>query len=130
MNKKGMFEYWEPLEIIGAFAILCLFLAALLFGIIIIFGLHIQTIESGEHTGIITAVEHTGLLFKTWRVYVKTDPQSSQEDAYCVIDENLIDGLKELSSSKQTVTVEFMDYFSAGITNCEFEEGGIITGWR
>ncbi len=39
---------------------------------------HIGATNQGEHTGYVTAVEQEGLIWKTWRAYIKTDPQSSQ----------------------------------------------------
>lgn len=94
-----------------------------------IVGLHIET-NDGEHTGYITAVEKTGLVFKTYTAYVKTDSQSSQEDMYCVIDDSIIPTLKEKSEKREKVTVVFIDYFSAGISNCGSYNAGIITGLK
>lgn len=60
---------------------------------------------SGQHTGIITAVETTGLVWPTHTVYVKTDSSTTQEESYCVTDERLLGDLRRFSSTRQTVTV-------------------------
>lgn len=89
-------------------------------------GLHIQT-RDGKHVGYITATETEGLLFKTDRAYVKTDTQSSQEDAYCVIDKDVFAQLRALADTKAHVEVSYISYFSAGIANCA-GEGDIVIG--
>lgn len=110
--------------------ILGIIMFAVLFSVgISLVGLHIET-NNGEHTGYITAVEKSGVVFKTYTVYVKTDTQSSQEDMYCVIDDRIIPELKEKSAKKEQVTVVFMDYFSAGVSNCGSYNAGIITGLK
>lgn len=118
------------MEIIQYIIILVLFVLFILLpislGIIGITGLHILTSE-GEHVGYITSVEKNGVIYKTWRVYVKTDTQSSQEDSYCVVDEKIIPELKSLAESKSHVTVKYFDWFSKGIKNCGGEQGGIIS---
>lgn len=107
-----------------------LVVAAIIFGLIwLVFivpfvGLHYET-GRGEHTGYITAVERHGVFFKTNTVYLKTDTQSSQEDAYCVIDDEVYAELQKLSSVKQHVNAYFFSWFAAGIANCA-GEGDII----
>lgn len=76
----------------------------------------------GEHTGYITAVQKQGMFYKTGRAYVKTDTQSSQEDAYCVIDDNVYKQLEQLSKSKTQVTIKYFSWFQPGIKNCEGED--------
>lgn len=95
-----------------------------------VFGIHYTTLKNGTHTGTITAVETSGIIFKTVTVYVKTDPMSSQEDAYCLIDTSLIPMLKEHEFSKDTVTIQYINYLWKGWKYCDAEEGGIITGIR
>jgi len=68
---------------------------------------HIGTANEGQHTGYVTAVEKEGIIWKTWRVYIKTDPQSSQEDKYCVEDESLIPKLQKMQESRQLVTLNY-----------------------
>jgi hypothetical protein len=90
-----------------------------------IFGWHKETAD-GEHTGYITSVERTGLFFKTFRVYLKTDPQSSQEDSYCVVDPKIYSQLEQLSAQKTQVTVSYFSWFVSGIKNCEGEKAVIF----
>jgi hypothetical protein len=116
--------------------LIAILLASMFIGSVMIHGWHVETF-TGEHTGYITAVERGGIFFKNNTVYLKTDPQSSQEDAYCVVDESLIPILKELSVSRERVTVSFNDYLIRGLDTCttmmvldESSNGvvGIITG--
>ncbi len=68
---------------------------------------HIGAVNEGQHTGYVTAVEREGLIWKTWRAYVKTDPQSSQEDLYCVTDPNVVFDLQYMEKSRQLITVNY-----------------------
>ncbi len=104
-----------------------------LFGIIIVFfliisltGLHVQTGE-GQHVGYVTATSTNGLIFKTSTAYIKTDTQSSQEDAYCVTDKAILAELKRLSDVHAHVQVDFIDYISNGVATCG-DGSEIITG--
>lgn len=65
--------------------------------------------KNGSHTGYVTAVEQRGLIWKNYRVYVKTDRSSSQEDVYCIQEDNddLADKLKEFEKNKQQITVKY-----------------------
>jgi hypothetical protein len=99
---------------------------ALLIPVVAFTGLHVST-GSGEHTGYVTAVEKRGIIWKTWRAYVKTDTASSQEDSYCVMDDDVVEKLKSASEEKQKVTLKYHSFISAGLTNCE-SEGDIIGG--
>lgn len=87
-------------------------------------GFHYET-SQGEHFGYITAVQKQGVFFKTGRAYVKTDNQSSQEDAYCVMDEKVYQQLQDFAQSKERVEIKYLGYFSAGVKNCG-GEGDII----
>jgi hypothetical protein len=89
-------------------------------------GWHINT-GSGEHTGYVTAVERSGLIWKTGTVYIKTDLSSSQEDVYCVIDQNVYSKLEELARTKSSITVRFNDYLIKGFTNCNGEPSVITS---
>jgi hypothetical protein len=80
-------------------------------------GWHRET-SHGDHVGYITAVEKTGIWWKTGRAYLKTDTQSSQEDAYCVIDEGVYKQLKNFSAQKAHIKVEFADYMIRGWKLC------------
>lgn len=87
-------------------------------------GWHYET-SRGEHTGYVTAVEKSGVFFKTGTAYIKTDTQSSQEDIYCVMDDAVQSDLQKYSLSKTHVNVYYFGWFSAGIANCA-GEGEII----
>ncbi len=95
-------------------------------GDLIVHGIHFNTGE-GEHTGYVTAVETKGVFYKTTTAYVKTNTQSSQEDAYCVIDPQVIAQLKTASVSKASVTVHYFDWFAKGVADCD-GESDIISG--
>lgn len=95
-------------------------------GIVIrITGIHINT-GNGSHVGYITATEISGILFKTKSAYIKTDTQSSQEDSYCVIDNDVFLELKRLSEKHARVEVSYFEYLSTGISNCGLGQMGII----
>lgn len=118
-NEESSFSF---IDVIMALALILVFI---ILPVVAMVGVHIKTAD-GEHTGYITAVEKSGLFFKTYTVYLKTDTQSSQEDKYCVIDTSLINKLKEVQRNKELVTVGFIDYVSAGIAECGEYNGGII----
>lgn len=83
--------------------------------------------NAGEHTGYVTAVEQEGWLWKTWRVYVKTDVSSSQEDKYCVVDESLVSELKGKAKSRELVTVNYSAPFIVWNWECA-DEPSIVSG--
>jgi hypothetical protein len=106
------------------FLIICVFCS----GIIVQFlPVKIWLTTQGEHTGIITASDKGGLIWKTWTIYFKTDAQSSQEDTYCVINESLIPAIREAQSAKKQVTIKYEGYFLVGNPYCG-NEIAIITG--
>lgn len=81
-------------------------------------GWHIDT-GKGQHTGYVTAIEQSGLWWKPWSAYVKTDLSSSQEDKYCVVADNaLILRLQEAAAKKEPVKVLYREYFVFGVANC------------
>lgn len=90
------------------------------------FGLHINT-GNGTHVGFVTATEKSGLVWKTGTAYIKTDLSSSQEDAYCVIDDQVLEELKEFSIKKEKVQVGYIGFVSAGFTNCNGEGSVIVS---
>lgn len=81
--------------------------------------------NNGQHTGIVTSVEQTGIIFKTWTAYIKTSSQSTQEDAYCVTDPHVISQLKSDATSVKEVTVNYSRGIFMPITECN-GEGSII----
>ncbi len=68
---------------------------------------HIGASNSGQHTGYITNVEQEGFIWKTWRAYVKTDLQSSQEDQYCVEDPQVAVHLKVAAEYRLPLTINY-----------------------
>lgn len=90
-----------------------------------IFISNIGATNGGEHTGYITAVEQEGVIWKTWKAYVKTDPQSSQEDSYCVKDDSVISQLKDEAKKRSLVTVSYSAPFVVFNWECG-GEGSII----
>lgn len=90
-------------------------------------GIHYVTTE-GEHTGVVTAVEKDGVIFKTDTAYVKSDVSSSQEEQYCVIDSDVKKELQDKASKTEKVTLKFNDYLVRGFSNCQSNAIGIITG--
>ena len=88
-------------------------------------GWHYETAR-GEHTGYVTATQTTGLVFKTHSAYIKTDTQSSQENEYCVVGDEVMAKLKTAQTSKEKVTVEYVDWFSKGVSYCGGELSGVI----
>jgi hypothetical protein len=108
--------------------IIIILIGLFLFTIVMIFGIPYITITNASHTGIVTAIETTGIIFKTTTVYIKTDSMSSQEDSYCLIDQSLIDKLRTYEESKEKITITYNNYLLQGLKNCNGESGGIIIG--
>lgn len=122
MNKKG--DAYIIIATIGAIFLLFI----IIIGILSITGLHIIITDNGRHTGYVTAIETNGWIFKTHSVYFKTDTAQSQEDRYCVIDENLKNELLNYQENGTKVTLKFIDYMSRGISYCKSLDNGIIVG--
>ena len=87
-------------------------------------GIHYET-GHGEHNGYITAVEKYGFFWKTGRAYLKTDTQSSQEDAYCVVDEKVYEQLQQAVTTKEHVVVSHRSWFIPAYWECG-KEGAVI----
>ena len=87
-------------------------------------GWHRET-GRGEHVGYVTAAEKVGIFFKTNRAYIKTDTQSSQENAYCVADESTYEKLRLLAENKTHIKVRYVDYIIKGFKHCD-HEGEVI----
>lgn len=110
----------------GLLILLIFFIVLFIPGYFIVNGIHYET-GKGEHTGYVTAVERNGLIWKTGRAYIKSDTSSSQEDIYCVTDNNIYARLEELSKDKTKVTIQYNDYFVKGLKECG-DEQAIIYG--
>lgn len=68
--------------------------------------------SNGAHTGVVTAVEYnSNLVWGANIVYFKTVRESSQEDLYCVNDENVKAQLIEAQKEKKEVTVYFKNNY-------------------
>lgn len=109
----------------AALSVLGIILCALLLVIMKFTGLHINTGE-GNHIGIITASEKTGLIFKTKKAYFKTSVESTQEDEYCVKNNKIYEKLKKLSTNQSWVKISYKSYFITGFFECD-NENAIIT---
>lgn len=83
----------------------------------------------GEHTGYVTAVEKNGIFWKTGTAYIKSDTQSSQEDQYCVMNQDVYNDLVSASETKSHVTVEYTDWLHKAVQVCD-GESAIITSVR
>jgi hypothetical protein len=95
--------------------------------IILFFTANLHIPNSGQHTGYVSSVEQSGIIWKTWTAYIKTDPQSSQEDSYCVTDPSVVDQLKSVATQRSSVTV----YYSVPLMTWKWQCGGeqsIISG--
>ncbi len=63
--------------------------------------------SSGTHTGIVTATEKNWLIWTTNLAYFKTSQYTSQEDKYCVVDNDVFSDLKKYQANNTEVTVTF-----------------------
>lgn len=82
--------------------------------------------NSGQHTGVITSVEQEGLFWKTWKIYVKTNTQSSQEDTYCITNSNVVEKAQQVSKDAQEITVKYSRGFIVWPWQCN-GESSIVT---
>lgn len=110
------------IETLVIFAIIFIFIVII--GVAVS-GFNLSTSE-GEHSGYVTAVETHGVIFKTVSVYFKTDPQSSQEDRYCVISSDLVAQLKNVQEKRNRVTVVFSNGHWVPPWDCKGDDGSII----
>jgi len=77
----------------------------------------------GQHTGVVTAIEYNNnFLWDANIVYFKSSDQSTQEDRYCVKDEEVINKLRGYSQNKEIVTIFFQNDFILWRWECN---GGI-----
>jgi len=88
--------------------------------IILLFTTNFHIPNSGQHTGYVTSVEQSGIIWKTWTVYIKTDTQSSQEDTYCVTNPSVVSDLQLAATRKSSVTV----YYSVPLLTWKWQCGG------
>lgn len=83
-------------------------------------GVNINT-GSGSQVGYVSAVERTGVLWKTGRLYIKPELESTQEDVYCVKDDELLKELEKTAETKSKIKVKHFSVVSAGVANCSSE---------
>ncbi len=112
MNKKQGFIA-EFLVIISILVIVAVIIADITF--------NISIPEQGEHKGFITAVDTSGIFFKTTQVYFKTNTQSSQEDSYCASNGDVISQLKNAQETNQNVTITYTRSFLTPFWVCGSE---------
>lgn len=67
---------------------------------------------NGKHTGFITAIQQNGIIWKNYRVFIKTSLDSSQEDVYCINrnEKALVDALRQAQEGRIRVTIEYNSY--------------------
>lgn len=120
MNEFDMFPNPPGARLFKLGLILFIILLILSFSISLFPVKLIKQVRDGQHTGIVTAVETNGIIFMRDSVYFKTDGESTQEDIYCVIDENIKNKLIEYQKNKTVVTLFYDDYFIIGIPLCKY----------
>jgi len=106
--------------------LIVLFALGWLFVWLPITGIHYST-GSGTQVGYVSAIEKTGLIFKTGRVYIKPTLESTQEDVYCVVDDVVHNQLKAFSVDKTRVEVSHLSWLVAGLSNCELEDAVVLS---
>jgi len=67
--------------------------------------------SKGTHTGIVTAVEDNWHIWTTTLVYFKTNPMSSQENRYCVVDPVIKAKLQNYQLNQTRVTIFYENGF-------------------
>lgn len=84
---------------------------------------------TGEHVGIITAVQQTGDFWRTWTVFVKTDAESTQEETYCVRPANtdLIKPLQAAARGRYLVALQYESYWNVDWSECNPGEEAILS---
>ena len=82
--------------------------------------------DEGTHTGYVTAVEKEGMFVKHYRVYFKTEKQSSQEDQYCIPadQKELANKLRDTQKKDEKITIFYNEKYTTGIFNpaCGMDE--------
>jgi len=93
-------------------------------------GCSLNTGKEGYYTGYVTGVQREGFIWKNYRVFVKAERESSNEDKFCIEQTNstLANELKELMESETKMTVEYDTRVKLFAPNlCE---GDYITGYK
>lgn len=108
----------EAGDLIGGAFITLFFVGVFAFSIS---GLFLNNIgaSDGQHNGVVTAVEfNKNILWDSTLVYFKTDAQSTQEDIYCVNDQNLKLKLEKYSNERTRVTIKYQNPFLLWRAQC------------
>ena len=106
--------------------VVCLLAAWFLFVRLPINGWHVN-IGEGTQVGYVSAVETSGIIWKTGTAYIKPTLESTQEDVYCVSDKTLLAQLGEASKANQKIEVKNVDYLVFGAKNCDAEPAMITS---
>ena len=61
----------------------------------------------GLHVGYITAVETEGIIWQTGNAYIKTNYESTQEDIYCITNQQVYEQLRTFAEQKNNVQLNF-----------------------
>ena len=71
--------------------------------------IHLNFDADGTHTGYVTAVERNGVFVKNYVIYFKTNKAQSQEDEYCVRQEDiqLAEGLRKSGTDDKEITINY-----------------------
>jgi len=105
--------------------VIVLFLGWCLFWNLPINGFHYET-GTGSQVGFVSAVEKNGLFWKTGRVFIKPTLESTQEDVYCVSNQEVYSKLEVFSREKTNVKVSHVTYFANGLKNCNGGESVVF----
>lgn len=119
-KQKGSIDI-ELIATIGSLLLIAMIIIVPIIGLVTGFGFP----NKGEHVGYITAVEQGGF-GDNYTAYIKSELESSQEDVYCIQDENLVDTLREKSKTKENVVVVYSRGWFEPITVCNGEPSVII----
>lgn len=109
------------LIIIRATIIVVIFIAFIIF---LLFFIKYNTDVNGTHSGIVTAVEQSGYFYQNYIVYFKTNSTSSQEDMYC-IPQNQTDLANELrlaQESQKEITLHYTGVKGLGLNLCGYDQ--------
>ena len=79
-----------------------------------------SSLGKGSHTGYVTAVDQRGIVFHNYDVFFKTDNSSSQEDQYCVYENDLAlaNQLQTYSQQGKRVTITYQGVRGFGFNLC------------
>lgn len=84
--------------------------------------------RGGEQIGYITATEQNGLIFKPKFVYLKSELESSQEEVWCIEDNDVLSKIKEAKDNKQRVKIFYHDELFYWFSRCDGMGNGMIDG--